>query len=371
MNATETAMKADRTFTVLRIHRSSRWHRRLAAFVLTILLGVVAAVADDATGNTDRLLSLRAERDELLRTANRSAAAGDSRVGDANFAKVRELNAMITALRKERIQGDLVARQAALTETIGDLATYQTWFHDPFLLIAPAHDAEFAKLYRYLPMAEQAIYAQLGCRNRPHTATVIVAGSDRAGLRDLWRRLSGQDNLPSPEIPFPWNDGIIADMNHGPAQLLSGITRAFVAADFPDAPPWYAAMLATLNETSQIAIDPKNGRSQVRYPFNWRFTSLTENEGNGAAIKAILTGADNSVPLDALTLARLRHWALWLNLRGWLRPWHESFRDYRQFDPTGIAQLEKTAGKPLATLLAEYDQWLERQQAEWRQQSTP
>jgi hypothetical protein len=344
----------------------------LAALALAMMLGAVAAVADEAATAPDRLLTLRAERDELLRTANRAAAAGDTRIGEANFAKVRELNVMITALRKERIQGDLAVQQAALAEKIGDLATHQTWFHDPFLLIVPAHDAEFAKLYRYLPMAEQAIHAQLGGRNRPHTVTVIVAGSDRAGLRDLWRRLTGAPELPSPEMPFPWRDGIVADMNRGPGQLLSGIARAFVIADFPDAPTWYAAMLGALNETSQIVIDPKTGRSRIDYPFNWRFAALAENGTHGAAVKAILTGTDGSGnELDAMALSRLRHWALWLNLRGWLRPWHETFRDYRQLDPTGIIQLEQAAGMPFAQLLAQYDEWLRRQQAEWRQRSTP
>ncbi len=336
------------------------WSGLLAASVL--LVGG-AARADDASGAVDRLGELRAERDGLLRAANRAAAAGDTRQGDAEFAKVRELNAMITALRAERIREDLARRQEALSRQLGDLGAYQTCFHDPFLLIVPAHDAEFAKLYRYLPQADQALHARIGCRNRPETVTVVVAGRDRTALTALWRQWSGRDELPTPEDPLPWTEGVVADMGHGPAQLLAGMALAMVQADFPGAPGWYVAMLAVLNETSRIVIDPKTGRSQVEYPFNWRFQALAAADPaqDGPALREILGGKDDGD--TGLRLARLRHWALWLDARGWLRPWHEAFRDYRHLDAGGIRQLEQVAGQPLDALLREHADWLARQRA--------
>jgi hypothetical protein len=340
----------------------------LSGLLAASLLACGVGMADDAPGAVDRLGELRAERDGLLRAANRAAAAGDTRQGDAEFAKVRELNAMITALRAERIRDDLARRQEALSRQLGDLGAYQTCFHDPFLLIVPAHDAEFAKLYRYLPQADQVLHARIGCRNRPATVTVVIAGRDRAALKALWRQASGRDDLPTPEDPLPWAEGVVADMDHGPAQLLAGMARAMVQADFPAAPGWYVTMLAVLNETSRIVIDPKTGRSEVEYPFNWRFReqAAADPAQAGAALREILGGKDEGDDAG-LRLARLRHWALWLDSRGWLRPWHEAFRDYRHLDAGGIRQLEQVAGQPLDDLLREHVAWLARQRAPIRE----
>jgi len=339
----------------------------LALFAAAGLLLDTNLPAQDAPSGPARLQQLRAERDQLLQTANQAAASGDTARGDTLFARSREVNAMITALRAELAKADLAVRQAELTRKLGDLAAYQTHFQDPFLLIAPAHDAEFAKLFRYLPQADHALYSQLGCRNRPEKVTVLLAGADRAGLKKLWRQLSGQDDLPPPECPLPWRDGVVADMNLGPGQLLAGLTRAFVQTDFPEAPSWLILALASLNETSRIIISPADGRSTIEYAFNWRFAVLADApSGTGPLTELFRGGTLNDQ--DPLTIARLRYWALWLNLRGWLRPWYEHFRDYRQLDPTGIRQLEQVSQSSLPDLLAEHETWRQRQRGEWRRQ---
>lgn len=343
--------------------------RGISAAIFVTLLTVAAMVQATDSG-PERLAQLRDERDELLREANRAATAGDRQRGDANFANSQKLNAKITALRAELIKADLTSRQQALTKRLGDLAPCQIWFHDPFLLVVPAHDPEFTKLRQYLPLADRAIYARLGCRNRPATVTIVIAGSDRQGLRQIWQRVTGQDNLPEPERLLPWAEGVIADLTLGPEPLLAGMVRAFLAADFASAPDWLVTSLVTLNETSRIIVDPQDGRTRIEYPVNWRFATLAEAnlEPGLPTLKAMLTATDGQLAPGAhparRTASQLRHWGLWLDRRGWLRPWYETFRDYRQHDPLGISQLEKIAGRSLDQLLAEHEQWLRRPDAE-------
>ncbi len=146
-------------------------------------------------------------------------------------------------------------------------------------------------------------------------------------------------------------------LNHGPGPgtLAHELVHPLLRHDFPQAPAWLDEGFAALYEHKTY----QDGRMK---PFvNWRMRHLRAR-ARDLSLHELMTSSTGDVygRDSGLYYAMGRHFLMHLHRQGHLAAFYRAYRDDFAADPTGITQLERVVGQPLATIEAAFWTWVER-----------
>ena len=153
---------------------------------------------------------------------------------------------------------------------------------------------------------------------------------------------------------------VMVNVGTGSGSLVHELTHAMMDQDFSSAPPWLQEGLASLHE--QAVVLRKQDQLQLCGRVNWRLPRLRQAmlEGRLEPIQSLFTSESLLNEQEALNYARARYFCLYLQSRGVLSLFYQSFRDwgYTQ-DPTGRKTLQEIFGeKAYGDLHHDFSKWL-------------
>ncbi len=147
---------------------------------------------------------------------------------------------------------------------------------------------------------------------------------------------------------------MVMNIATGTGTLAHELVHPLLAEDFPGVPSWFNEGFASLYEQSG-----QRGEKVVGH-VNWRLPGLHKAlKGRGVSLDVLLkTSTDDFYGDDrGVHYASARYLCLWLQEKDLLLPFYRAFKASHAEDPTGLAALEKTAGRPLADLEAAWKDW--------------
>lgn len=148
----------------------------------------------------------------------------------------------------------------------------------------------------------------------------------------------------TPTSPYgyysPQHQALIMNIATGGGTLVHEIVHPFMAANFPDCPPWFNEGLASLYE--QSTHDPQGG---IKGLTNWRLPGLQKAiAGGGLPSFAELTSMDSKTFYgegSGTHYAQARYLCYYLQEQGLLKTYYHEFLAARKEDPTGHATLAR------------------------------
>ena len=178
----------------------------------------------------------------------------------------------------------------------------------------------------------------------PDTIIDIWLFGDEASYLHHAKTLFGDE----PDTPYgyfsPPANALIMNIATGGGTLVHEIVHPYVAANFPDAPPWLNEGLGSLYE----ACGERDG--QIRGLTNWRLPGLQR-----AIVEDMIPTFRQLTDLgeapfyddnSGIYYAQSRYLCYYLEQRGLLRKFYREFLANREADPTGYESLKKVLGDP-------------------------
>jgi hypothetical protein len=192
---------------------------------------------------------------------------------------------------------------------------------------------------------------------RPDRVITILLMSDRDSYEKWAMKLFRDDDLPYFGYYKPYYRTLIMNISTGGGTLVHELTHALVAYDFPGIPLWFNEAMASLHEESTISGD---GRSIVG-KANWRLRSLQRaiRGGRLRPLRDLITKKDFYDDAHrGLNYGQARHFALYMQEKGLLKSFYESFRKEGCGRDLGLGLVERTFGKRIGEIERDYNKWV-------------
>jgi Protein of unknown function (DUF1570) len=213
----------------------------------------------------------------------------------------------------------------------------------PFVVLGDESPAEVQRhATRTIKFAVDQL-KQLYFTNDPTEIIDIWLFKDAASYTNHARSLFGD----TPTTKFGYyssqHHALIMNISTGGGTLVHEIVHPFIAANFPNCPPWFNEGLASLYEASTVK------SNQIWGTINWRYKGLEQAITNKQTISfEKLTGLDEDEFYGTGTAnnyssyyAQSRYLLYYLQEKGLLVKFYHEFRAHSKTDPTGYQTLQK------------------------------
>ncbi len=189
---------------------------------------------------------------------------------------------------------------------------------------------------------------------KPAGAFRVYLFKDDASYRANATRLFGR----MPDTPYGYYQhmrrALVMNIGTGGGTLVHEMFHALVVSDFPSIPAWANEGIASLYEQCGFTRDGIEGY------VNWRLPILQEAIRKGAlpTLRQIMTMTDAEFYADRQgKYAAARYLMLYLQGKGQLVKFYQSFRDRFAEDRTGVKFVEELLGQKLETFEPEWRKW--------------
>jgi len=226
----------------------------------------------------------------------------------------------------------------------------------PYVVAGDLARADFQQQIRLgLRRPTRAMYASLFDRAPDRPITVLLMASQRSYRRWAYR-LFGDEDVAYFGYYKPGIRTMIMHASSGIGTLWHELTHALASFDFPRIPDWFNEGLGSLHEGAYVT------RRRMVGVTNWRLPGLKDAifHRRLRRLRSLIT-SDDFYSKDAGTnYAQARFFVQYLQHRGVLFRFYKAFRAQGPGRDLGASLVEKTLGKSLEQVEADFLRWVGR-----------
>lgn len=198
----------------------------------------------------------------------------------------------------------------------------------------------------------EAMYKEF-MKTRPSAPLKVYLFKDKKSYDAYNQRAYGRPPTTPYGFYMPSERKLVMNISTGFGTLAHELVHPLNEADFPSIPSWFNEGFASLFEQSYYTDD-----MSIRGDVNWRLPALQRaiQDKSAPALKKVMetSTAEFYGEERGLNYATGRYLCYYLQEKGWLVQFYQSFRDGVADDPTGVATLEKITGKPVDEFESEF-----------------
>lgn len=229
--------------------------------------------------------------------------------------------------------------------------------HGPFVIAGDFSRDQLDQWYRQTIQPATRAMAASYFDVRPDEPVRVLLFSDETAYNRFSKDLFGDEGVSIFGYYKPRQRTLVLNVSTGGGTLVHELTHALMAFDFEDAPDWFNEGLASLHEECRIQEDEGGIVGRV----NWRLSVLQQalEEKRLRTLESLVVDDDFRRGDVGVNYAQARYFCLYMQRRGRLRTFYETFRANRESDRLGARSvIEVFPDDTWQTLEKDFRQWV-------------
>lgn len=213
-----------------------------------------------------------------------------------------------------------------------------------YVVAAPYVIAGDGEMRRIITYRDRTILAATRClqnqffKSKPAEPVLILLFETAQPYQRLAKKWFNDVSVPHYGY-FRHDNIMLMNVGTGTGTLVHELTHALIKPDFPDVPSWFNEGFASLFEQCSLGAD-----DTIRGHENWRLAGLQKaikDDKLRSFEQLIEDPRFYKTEMTGVNYAQARYLMFYLQEKGQLKAYYQSFRDNVKDDPTGLSTLRK------------------------------
>lgn len=237
---------------------------------------------------------------------------------------------------------------------LGQNFTYEGYLY--FVLISNLGSDETEKIINKTIGPAVSCFYNDYFEKKPDDITTIFLFKNDETYRYWAKKLFDDDDLSRFGYYKPSSKVMLMNISTGLGTLVHELTHALVRYDFPDIPAWFNEGLGSLYERSSL----ENGI--ILGYVNWRLPTLQDalRDRSYTRLSELIKNDDDSFygKGSDFNYSQARYFCMYMQQKGILRKFYQTFRDNFEHDKTGKLLIEKVFDEKINDIDDDFVAWV-------------